>query len=172
MVALNPKPPARVYLAGKIAKQDWRHDLVCGLRGAEHEHGPLPCRTFAYIGPFFVACDHGCRHGPGRHGAAGIGCDGVAITRATVFARNQALMASADLVFAYIDAPECYGTMVEIGWACRAGIPIYLHFAPGIDHDDFWYVARMAVGAPAVSIVSRDDLPAVFAATISDWKRR
>jgi hypothetical protein len=172
MVAHNPKSPARIYLAGKIAKHDWRHDLVAGLRGAEHKDGPLDCRAFIYVGPFFVACDHGCRHGPGTHGVAGNGCDGVPITRAEVFARNQALIASADLVFAYIDAPECYGTMVEIGWAFRAGIPIYLHFAPDIDHAEFWYVARMAVGAPAMSIVSHDDLPAVFAATIAEWKRR
>ena len=162
----------RIYLAGKISKNCWRHNLIPALRGWEWEEGPLPAGAFTYVGPFFVACDHGCRHRPGTHGASGMGCDGENITRASVFKRNQAALSSADIVFAYIESPDCPGTIAEIGWAASRGIPVYLFFAPGVDHDDFWYLARMGVGAPATCIAARDDLPRLLETAIADWKRR
>lgn len=87
----------RIYFAGRIGKNDWRHTIVSGLRGSV-ETGPdgelfdpeftiefddchLPGFTeqeFVYGGPFFIACDHGCFHGAGSHGVGVIseGCGG------------------------------------------------------------------------------------------------
>jgi hypothetical protein len=73
----------RTYCAGKIAKNDWRHRLFRGLRGAldcdpsqpiESPRPVDPRGKFAYAGPFFIACDHGGFHGDGTHGV-GIGTD-------------------------------------------------------------------------------------------------
>lgn len=178
---MNAYPPRRgrprnatiphIYMAGKIEKNGWRHDLVPALRSINPGEGPHDCGSFVYRGPFFASCDHGCRHQPGAHGAAGERPCGEDITRASVFARNQAALDGADLVWAYIDAPECYGTVCEIAYAFCRGIPVYLHFAPGIDHNEFWYVARMTVGAPAISIVAREELPTVFRSFIAQWRR-
>ena len=58
----------RVYLAGKISKNDWRHQLIAGLRNHSWEDGPLTQSGFTYVGPFFISCDHGGFHGPNTHG--------------------------------------------------------------------------------------------------------
>ena len=66
----------KVYLAGKIAPNDWRADIVGAgnLRGADSRNGWGACQfdfgeNEVYVGPFFTACDHCCGHGPGTHGA-------------------------------------------------------------------------------------------------------
>jgi len=55
----------RIYLAGKIAQNDWRHELFPGLRGAEDFDGPPARWGFDYAGPYFISDDHGLQHGPG-----------------------------------------------------------------------------------------------------------
>jgi len=70
-VRFKPLLRPRVYIAGKVAKLDFRHDLVPGLRDWRRENGSLECRDFIYVGPFFNSCDHGCMHGPGSHGVVG-----------------------------------------------------------------------------------------------------
>jgi hypothetical protein len=78
-------PVSRLYFAGKIGQNDWRHKLVPRLDRAiisggnanEDLYNPnfvLPCppqhrqAKFIYGGPFFVGCDHGGFHGPKSHG--------------------------------------------------------------------------------------------------------
>lgn len=161
----------RVYVAGKISKNDFRHDIVPRIRGWEATDGPLDCVSFTYVGPFFRACDHGCYHRPGSHGVFAPGCNGMEVTRREVFLRNQAALKSADLVLAYIEAPDCFGTLVEIVSAAENGIPVELLFAPGVDCDDFWYVQIMA-GQVATQIVAREDLPRLFRQLVSEWQIR
>lgn len=84
----------KIYLAGKINKNCWRHSIVAGLGNAssplpafvegvsEFGHGTqldlpewpvLKNAIFGhhdYVGPYFRSCDHGCFHGDGRHGVA------------------------------------------------------------------------------------------------------
>lgn len=76
----------RVYCAGKIGKNDWRHELFPELRGIGSEVGigrtwqpnaqpsfpkAGPERDgFMFAGPYFLGCDHGCYHGPNSHGMA------------------------------------------------------------------------------------------------------
>jgi hypothetical protein len=66
----------RIYLAGKVAKNDWRTAVVPGLReflsvdewqeiegDISRVHLSLKVMNrFVYTGPFFVSCDHGCYH--------------------------------------------------------------------------------------------------------------
>ncbi len=137
--------PPRIYLAGKIGKNDWRHRLVPGLRGHVWADGPITTRSFDYVGPFFVACDHGCNHGPNRHGAVGNDYSyDQNYDQDDVIRNNMQVLAAADLVFAYIEAPDCYGTMGEIGWALAKCIRVVIAFAPTINHADFWFWAKQA----------------------------
>jgi len=158
-----------VYLAGKIGKNDWCHGLVPGLRGHAWKDGPIVMEGWQYVGPFFVSCDHGCNHVPNGHGAAGGYMVGEsAYTRQDVIRNNNASLDAANLVFAYITKTDCYGTLIEIGWALRAGKRVVLAFAPDIPHQDFWYavgqVNKVYVG------VNEVDLPALLSKEVEAMK--
>ncbi len=126
-----------IYLAGKIAQNDWRHDLLGHqLRGAwewdeeaPSTHWPVIERgilgTFDYVGPYFMSDDHGCGHGASTHGC---GTDGFicgfsnpAPRRAQVRDLCFDAIDRADIVFAWLDDPTAYGTLVEIGYARGRG---------------------------------------------------
>lgn len=160
---------ARVYLCGPIAKNDWRHDLVPGLREAFGEDAyararaqcdvvtELPTITggVACVGPWFVSCDHGCAHGPGKHGAIG-SCDDEAVTndihegRSVVFHANIERIRRADAVFTYIDRKEAYGSAFELGVAMDQGKPIFVGFPPNAPwRDDMWFPAQGGLGSPS-----------------------
>lgn len=110
--------------------------------------GPL---LFTLVGPFFVSCDHGCSHGLGMHAVAS--CNegmmelDVQETREQVLKVNFARIKSADLIFVHIDETNCFGTLVEIGLARGAGVPVHLHFGDKIsaeERDQMWFAATTA----------------------------
>ena len=131
----------RVYLAGKIDQNDWRHELVPHLREHQIDDGPLPTETFVYMGPFFVSCDHGCFHGRNKHGARD-GCSEGALTSSQIIRRSYDAIGASDLIFAYITANDCHGTVSEITWALCIGKSIHLAFAPAVNSKDFWFLAK------------------------------
>lgn len=115
----------RIYLAGKIGKNCWRHDIVRGLRGAGDIGLPWPTLeraidgTHDYVGPFFVSCDHGCAHAPSQHGNAER-CSGLeGLGRGFALLHCFQALDNADLVFAWIENLTAFGTLVEIGWAAK-----------------------------------------------------
>lgn len=125
----------RLYLAGKIAKKDWRHSVVHGLMplisGREDKTG-WPIHEHAlghgvhYTGPFFLSDDHGCTHGPSTHGRGHDCGDYGGDTRGeTVRLCYQAIDRSTAL-FAWLDDPSAHGTLVEIGYAQGRGIPVFV----------------------------------------------
>lgn len=136
--------PPRVYFAGKINKNCWRHRLVRGLREHHWSLGPLHIGSLIYVGPFFVGCDHGCYHRPGNHGAvAGAICRGHDAERAAVISRCTSAVDQCDVLLAYIDQHQCYGTVAEIERAIIGGKHVVVAFAPGIaapDCNEFWFV--------------------------------
>jgi nucleoside 2-deoxyribosyltransferase len=144
----------RIYLAGKIAKNDWRHKLVPQLRGTEWPGAPIECESFVYCGPFFAGCDHGCAHGPTRHGVVSDSpCqdDQQTMTdeqiRDLVIATNTNALGIADVVFAYVDCMTAYGTLVELGAAYAMGKQVVLMFGSNLQPDDrseLWYAHRQA----------------------------
>lgn len=163
----------RVYIAGKIGPNDFRHDIVPSLRGHTWQDGPLECRNFIYTGPFFVSCSHRCAHTAGSHGAGridGEGCEIGYVTQEEIYRSNQAAIDASDVVFAYIDGIECYGTQFEIGWAAKAGKPIYVCLSPEMDRREFWY-GLQAARRVRERIVSREDLPKHFAELIAGIKK-
>lgn len=161
-----------IYLAGKIGKNDWRHELVPKLRGHTWELGPIATRNFTYAGPFFQSCDHGCLHGPNTHGVgAGDGTctDDITYSPADIIKNNDDALRSADLVFVYITATDCHGTMVEIGRASeQPNTRIVMAFSPGIDRRDFWYSTVRA--ATVHENVRECCLPGILAQEISSTK--
>jgi hypothetical protein len=141
------KPP-KLYLAGKIKKNDFRHSIVSDLHEHGPNEGPIENEDFIYVGPFFVSCDHGCYHQERSHGVINDdGCVGdPAGTRRQVIKRNNTALDSADLVFAYIDATDCHGTLIELGrtTANAGNKKLVIAFAPSVGFDDFWYSAMQA----------------------------
>jgi Bacterial RNA polymerase, alpha chain C terminal domain/Nucleoside 2-deoxyribosyltransferase len=136
----------RVYLAGKISHDDWRTQVLGHRVGSVIEEEELldPAHTIAYPrfiygGPFFVACDHSCAHRPGNHGALSSCVHET--ERRKIWDINRLRLAAADCVFAYIDSPDCYGTLIELGLATAKEKPVYLAFSGGLSVqqvDDFW----------------------------------
>lgn len=143
----------RIYFAGKMSQNDWRHQLVPDLRGAvsqgyndEDLFNPsltIHCQGFDYGGPFFVACDHGCYHGPTRHGVTG-GCTNDVDVRDRVFAVNLARVFRANSIFAYIENADAFGTALEIGFAHAHDKPVYLGFANAELQTELWMSAHAA----------------------------
>lgn len=166
-----------VYLAGKIRKHCWRHSLVSGLRDHSWNDGALPQVDFVYVGPFFVGCDHGCFHNSSSHGTVakrGVNvCAGRDVHAEFDSPHREVAnlclgaVAKADLLFCYIDSNDCYGTLVEIGYALEQNVSVVIAFAPGIAstvHNDFWFACVKARWA--IYDVSEHELPSYLMSAI------
>jgi hypothetical protein len=169
----NDSELPRVYLAGKIRKNCWRHRLVSGLRAHHWSLGPLPQERFTYIGPFFVGCDHGCFHRPNSHGnrtGSGIAlCPTQNANKREIARLCRESVGNADLVFCFIDSLDCFGTLAEIERAHTLGIRVVIAFAPGIasaNDNDMWFVCTSANRVHYN--VSECKLPALLKRTIKE----
>jgi hypothetical protein len=62
----------------------------------------------------------------------------------------------ADAIFACIEDENCYGTLIELGYANALNKPIYLQFMDSlIDYGDWWFIRHL----PSVkSVLEEDDL--------------
>lgn len=144
----------KIYLAGKIRANCWRHTIVDGLRYVFHDAeiekvaGGFPVLkraifdTHDYVGPFFMSCDHGCYHKDSGHGIGAwdsesgghgtpYGCsphDDELPRRSRVVQMCLDAIDRADLVFAWIDDPTCYGTLAELGYAIGKGKRVWVVF--------------------------------------------
>lgn len=133
--------PERIYLAGKIGPHDWRHQIVIGLRdkglnsvSPETDDEPWPVFERAilgehsFTGPHFIACDHSCGHGPSSHGTGAgkvTGCFD-SPSRATVLRRCFEAIRRSTFVFVWLDQPDVYGTLVEVGYAVGHDTPVVI----------------------------------------------
>lgn len=171
----------KVYLAGKISKNDWRTALdgyrafsmeafyVVDNENEKNENahefetyfGELPVISkFPYIevtGPFFLSCDHGCYHGDSTHGVGATfdktktiithgvgGCEGIVFSQDEVadICKNQ--IRRADMVFAYINSSDCFGTLFEIGYAAGIGKPVTVLFENHALQESMWFIKKCA----------------------------
>jgi hypothetical protein len=161
---LSPRRSLAIYLAGKIRKHCWRHTIVRDLRGALDclpscgagaELPPTwPILRGAvldhhdYVGPYFLSCDHGCGHGDDSHGSAAQEPDysaskhGEIRAAPRVVALCQAALHRADIVFAWIDEADCYGTVAEVGYAKALGKTVWI--AGPRRFRDLWFVYELA----------------------------
>lgn len=145
-----------IYLAGKFLplhrdQQDWRLSIVAGLEPwmdseAVRTWQPMPRAIFGrftYIGPFFTDLDDESQCGHGSYLALPHGVHPAQTPVAwkhdgdTPYARQSVIslclqaIAKADLVFAWIDRPDCYGTLFELGYAKALGKRIAVCFPQG-----------------------------------------
>lgn len=136
----------KVYYAGKINKNDWRHILYKNLRGA---NSPIINDNLIYNGPFFISCDHGCYHGENSHGV-GTNKDVCEIemnkSKTEAFINCINYINDSDIVFAYINSMDCYGTIAEIGYAYSERKEIYIAVDSKLKNkiNDLWFVLQMA----------------------------
>jgi len=159
----------KIYFAGKISKNDWRNTLT---KKSLVTAGPLDdvetvCKH-EYVGPFFMSCDHGCFHGHSSHGLTQRGYGGCCASNdgfsgSTGFTRdviaNNCLrwIDYADIVFAWINTKDCFGTLAEIGYAHAKNKPIWLVYSDVLfniklewptniipDRHDMWFIDQMA----------------------------
>jgi hypothetical protein len=151
----------KLYLAGKIDKHDWRHNIVPDLRNWDYYlltsgysldrlqewpvwHGVI-LGNHDYTGPYFIGCDHGCYHGSNEHGyginSNGCGSSGT-FAHTQVFTMCHAAIQKCDVFFAWIDTTDCYGTIAEIGLAY--GLRRKILVAGPKMFDDMWFVYQMA----------------------------
>ena len=134
----------QVYLAGKVTKNGWR-EPICHPRGvisaeadnAELYRWPLTASLVLGVlitGPYGVSCDHGCFHGRNTHGfGESTCCIGTGdIQQQGVFTACMDAIRRSSSVFAWIDAKDCYGTLIELGYAKALSKYIYVAVAPAV----------------------------------------
>lgn len=150
---LRGKEVRNVYLAGKVSdSHSWRESLVSGdMVSNYYADGVTPkwppvgaCHirlksglVFNYTGPFYTgqnshepdfdylhcnSTDHNCGDG--------------------ILDKCLDRITTSDLVFAYIDTADCYGTIAELGYAKAMNKSIWIA-GPKWQHD-FWFVYKMA----------------------------
>lgn len=154
-----------IYMAGKIELNCWRHTLVPNLRGCEHQNGVLPQPNFVYVGPYFIGCDHGGFHGPNQHGAMSLRDKTLVRKQLDVVTQCFEGLERCGTLFAYINAPDCYGTISEIEYALQNDKYVVIVFDPSVNASDFWFITvrthRVLVG------VTLEQLPYVFEQVLS-----
>jgi len=105
--------------------------------------------TENYVGPFFVGCDHGCYHGPRQHGNGvdGRGCysDGT-VPHIRQFAIHElclwTIAIRTDIVFAWIDSDDVFGTFAEIAYAAALNKEIWI--ATDKINPELWFIYHYA----------------------------
>lgn len=136
-----------VYCAGKIDLRDWRHYLIEELERVpfgELRDGP----GFLYCGPYFLNLGgHGQVHGQRVHAMVvpegyGPNYDPDAITRDAVPGLCHDWLSRADMVFAWIDCTDCFGTLIELGWAVEQKKPVYIAFANYDLMKEMWFLTK------------------------------
>ena len=151
----------KVYFAGKVDKNDWRHRIAPSIRRLAGSHDTLdqdvlysfPIETeyngILYAGPFVIGCDHGCYHGEKTHGCGveqGTCASQGEVSREQIVFWCTSMIDAADAFFAWIDSTDCYGTLAEIGYAHARGKPIFLSISPrlGEEYAELWFIRKMA----------------------------
>lgn len=151
-----------VYLAGKIRQSGWREN-ICGYRCGGHTdsygfYDDLVINgNLTVTGPFFISCDHGCYHGENSHGV-GVAqyyytdedgrkhiyepCMGEYFTQDEVLTVCKNQIDKAEIIFAYIDCRDCFGTLSEIGYAHAKGKTI-IKFKNDDLERDMWFISKM-----------------------------
>ena len=147
----------KVYLAGKIRHCGWR-EAYNGYRNHsmhryDYNSELVVDNELTIVGPFFISCDHGCYHGENTHGVEAIGyenyedewggCMGDFYSRKDVLDICKFQIDKADIVFAYIDCGDCFGTLAEIGYAHAKGKTIVVQFANDKLKEDMWFIDKM-----------------------------
>jgi len=187
-----------VYIAGKMEDDMWRHQFFDAYDAPEdHMYqlqwnpltigsgDPWPTKSevtvcgLTYTGPFFVDVYGG--HGYGYIDGEAHGSN---VEKAGYYERVEDLeekrnqvqqwcfraIQRADLVFAWIDGIDCYGTIAEIGYAKAMGKLIWI--ASPRRYDDLWFVYCMADETVFISQQHESAVPAeIFRNLLHEYRR-
>ncbi len=159
----------RIYLAGRVSKNDWRHDLGVYMRGrftAEDlptlykdkfpaEKAELDGHRYIYTGPWFIGCDHGGFHGPSNHGVGLVDAEPLCCqpTLPEGWSEGTSRRALAQLCYDAIDSSHvviawleegAYGTVAEVGYARAKGKLVIVGGPASKPRDDLWFAAASA----------------------------
>ena len=136
----------------------------------------LVCGLHEYVGPYRteLAGSWEWKHYGEFHGSKVIGQHGSSNgeeDQLIVEACRDAI-ARSDLFFAYINSPDCFGTLVEVGLARAYGAFTVVAIEQGSEWDwsDYWFVERLcdatvSAGEP-IKVGSRPEAPSTHA----DWR--
>ena len=143
-------PVKTFYLAGKISGTHWRSSIVPGWSQENHSYQygaafleyesdkkwaivPNACTALGaglhYAGPWWNDSDS-CGHSSasmssGPHGYGSQISGGTSASRSgEILAAVHSAIACSDMLFAWIDSGDCYGTIYEIGYAKAIGKPV------------------------------------------------
>lgn len=160
----------KIYLAGKIehkrkscgtvgdeelygsAYDDWRFEIVEGLGEITSEKFSNFCKypvlknailgQHDYTGAYF-STHHGVDPfvDPAKHQDQGSNMAG-AFSR--IYHRDIEAIHDSDIVFAYLESFDCYGTIFELGYAAAIGKIIGIGYASPamIPREEFWFVEQ------------------------------
>lgn len=147
-----------IYLAGKMGygKEDWRSSLSWGAKrtfSLEEYEEEIAKKSYpdrfinghSFVGPYRV--DEMSGHGSGHITVYTGHADDDDMARQTVFEGSKKMVRQADTVFAWIDSPDCFGTIAEIGYAHALGKEIWIGTPwdlSSTECQDFWFVFSMA----------------------------
>lgn len=165
-----------VYLAGQITKNWWRNALtdmeymnvnetrtpfvnVYNENKDEYFYSTYDCGNFIVTGPHAVGCDHRCYH-DFLHAANGycLGSGDVFVTKKEICDACCDQIKRADLLFAYIESEDAFGTFSEIGVARGFGKYIHILFQTKKLAQKLWFLSVMA---DAFSIQDGENVPEI-----------
>jgi hypothetical protein len=164
----------KIYLAGKISKNDWRKSIVGAAVDEDNPRkygrrlGFDPWRIVRdaifdqhdYTGPFFTSCDHGCAHSSGVHGNSDHDCfmENEARLKDYVAEQVQLAIKHSDLVFAWLDEFDALGTFWELGFARGLGIRTVVALGPMLQHREDLSAFLAKSGTTSFAREEHDDL--------------
>ena len=119
-----------------------------------------------YVGPYrwtFAPVEPQNKHLGYFHGSEGFGNHGYDMSddrgRRLIVEECTNAIARADLVFAYLNSPDCFGTLAEIGMAKAMGKFIYVAIEQSAEWDgtDYWFIEELAGAYRNVLSMDNDD---------------
>lgn len=148
---MKPEEKNLVYMAGKISKNDWRHNLIGKIDNdniGRHDYWGIWNNNkkgeyisfddkLIYTGPFFISCDHGCSHGESTHGAGESACiENKYPSKKELFNGCLEQIGKSDYVFCWLDDLTAYGTLFELGIAHEKKKKIFLAINKKLEPQD------------------------------------
>jgi len=152
----------RIYLAGKIDYNDWRHKLVPDLRDLVYDDhvtemldsGGYPDHDvgdWVFVGPYPLSCEG-------------------ETARQRVQQWSFEAIDRADIVFANLEQGDsAYGTIAELGYAHARGKDIAIHIPYGHRVDDLWFVYLLKNYGPEMPL-DEDTLKDHFGTIVCHWR--
>ena len=171
----------KVYLAGQITQNWWRNaicnnkdnrtpcvDVYVGDRddyfNKEYDNG-----NCIITGPHAVGCDHSCFHDSAH--ASMEGCSGgIEYTHKDIADACCHQIEKSDIVFAYIENEDAFGTFSEVGYAHGLDKFVFILFKNKELADKLWFMSQMAVDCHILqNDTSYAAINSAFETCLSEW---